>query len=289
MSVAGINKSRLNLNKTGKKRKSRNTSKKRKSPSSLSLSQLMYALVRKVCISGVCLMLLALIGVGCLAGYRWLTAHPYFSLQDIKVTGNHRLTYGEILSIADVGLNKNSLAVNIGDVESKLSDNLWIKSAAVKRQLPGKLQIHVREKDPRFMVRQNDKLYYCDSSGELIAPVAPGKFTSLPFLNIESDAMDKAAILPEFMGILNRRELPFDPGQIAWIDIKGGNRMEIFMDSLGLKIKLSLDNWQEQLSHLNTVWNDLKNRGEFRNVAAISTEKGRVWVEKRTPGSGTPQ
>ncbi|WP_027723191.1 cell division protein FtsQ/DivIB [Maridesulfovibrio zosterae] len=287
MSVADLNKSRLNLNKTGKKRKSRNTSIKRKGSSSI--SSMMYVLARKTCISGIFLLLLMLIGVGCLAGYRWLTTYPYFALQDIKVTGNHRLTYGEILSIADVGLNKNSLAVNIADVESKLSDNLWIKSAAVKRELPGKLQIHVREKDPHFMVRQNDKLYYCDSNGELIAPVVPGKFTSLPFLNIAAEAMDKAAILPEFMEILNRRELPFDSGQIAWIDIKGGNRMIIFMDSLGLKVRLSLDNWQEQLSHLNIVWNDLKNRGEFRNVAAISTDKGRVWVEKRSSGSGSPQ
>ncbi|CCO22504.1 cell division protein FtsQ/DivIB [Maridesulfovibrio hydrothermalis] len=288
MSVAGLNKSRLGLNKSGKK-KSRNTSKRRKAASSQSFSQFMSALVRKACISGVCLLLLAVIGVGCMAGYRWLTAHTYFALHDIKVTGNHRLTYGEILSIAEVGLNKNSLAINIGDVENRLSNNSWIKSATVKRQLPDKLQIHVREKKPYFMVRQHDKLFYCDSSGELITPVVPGKFSSLPFLNIESDAMDKAAILPEFMSILSRRELPFDPGQIAWIDIKGGNRMEIFMDGLGLKVLLSLDNWHEQLSHLNTVWNDLKNRGEFRNVATISTAKGRVWVEKRSSGNRSLQ
>lgn len=288
MSVAGLNRSRLNLNKPGKKRKSRNTSTKKRN-SSFSFSNGFKSLMRMACISSVCLLLLAILGVGCLAGYRWLTTHPYFSLQDIKVTGNHRLTYGEILSLADVGLNKNSLAVNIGEVENKLSENSWIKSAAVRRQLPGMLQIHVREKEPHFMVRQEDKLYYCDSSGELIAPVVPGKFTSLPFLNIESDAMEQANILPEFMGMLSRRELPFDPGQIAWINIKGGNRMEIFMDSLGLEVRLSLDNWQEQLSHLNTVWNDLKNRGEFRNVAAISTVKGRVWVEKRTSGNGLLQ
>ncbi|NDV21139.1 FtsQ-type POTRA domain-containing protein [Desulfovibrio sp. JC022] len=283
MSVAGLNKSRLNLAKSGKKRTGRNKAKKRKD-SSQSFSQTLGMLLRKLCISGACLLVLAIVGIGCLAGYRWATALPYFALQDIKVSGNHRLSYGEILSIAEVSLNKNSLAVNISEVENKLSDNQWVKSAAVRRQLPGKMQIQVREKKPRFMVRHNDALYYCDSNGELIAPVAPGKFSSLPFLNIESEAMDKAAILPEFMNMLSKRELPFDPGQIAWIDIKGGNRMEIFMDRLGLTVLLGLDNWQEQLSHLNTVWNDLKNRGEFRNVAVISTGKNRVWVEKRSSG-----
>ncbi|WP_320170922.1 FtsQ-type POTRA domain-containing protein [Maridesulfovibrio sp.] len=288
MSVAGIKKTRLTLSKTGKARKAKNKAKKSRS-ASFSAADIMLTVMRKVCISGACLLVLAVVGLGCLAGYRWMTTHPYFSLQDIKVSGNHRLTYGEILSIADVNLNRNSLDVNIGEVENRLSGNLWIDSATVKRQLPGKLHIIVHEKVPSFMVRQDDKLYYCDSRGGLIAPVAPGKFTSLPYLNIDSDAMDKAAILPEFMGRLGRRELPFDAGQIAWIDIKGGNRMEIFMDSLNLKVLLGLDNWQEQLSHLNTVWNDLKNRGEFRDVAAISTGNGRVWVEKRTPGNGSPQ
>ncbi|WP_320007472.1 FtsQ-type POTRA domain-containing protein [Maridesulfovibrio sp.] len=283
MSVAGINKSRLNLSKSGKKRISRNKTKKRKD-SSQPISGIFGALLRKLCISGACLLVLAIVGIGCLAGYRWVTALPYFALQDIKVSGNHRLSYGEILSIADVSLNKNSLAVNIGEVESRLSDNLWIESAAIRRQLPGKMQIHVREKQPSFMVRHNDVLYYCDSKGELIAPVAPGKFSSLPYLNVEADAMDKADILPEFMNMLSKRELPFDPGQIAWINIKGGNRMEIFMDRLGLTVQLGLDNWQEQLSHLNTVWKDLKNRGEFRDVAVISTGKNRVWVEKHSSG-----
>ncbi|WP_319762221.1 FtsQ-type POTRA domain-containing protein [Maridesulfovibrio sp.] len=283
MSVAGVNKSRLNLTKSGKKRSSKNKVKRRKL-NSQPIGNIFSVLLRKFCISGACLLVLAMIGVGCLAGYRWVTTLPYFALQDIKVTGNHRLSYGEILSIADLSLNKNSLAVNIGDVESRLSNNLWIKSAAIRRQLPGKMQIHVREKKPRFIVRNNDALYYCDSKGELIAPVAPGKFSSLPFLNIESEAMNKATILPEFMNKLSRRELPFDSGQIAWIDIKGGNRMEIFMDRLSLTVLLGLDNWQEQLSHLNTVWKDLKNRGEFRDVAVISTGKNRVWVEKRNSG-----
>lgn len=289
MGVASTKKPRLTLVKPGQKRTGRNKTKAKRKTSSFSAADLLLTLMRKICISGACLLLLAVLGIGCLAGYRWMTSHPYFALQDIKVSGNQRLTYGEVLSLAGISLNQNSLSVNIGEVESRLSDNLWINSATVKRQLPGEMHILVREKTPRFMVRQGDKLYYCDSRGGLIAPVNPAKFTSLPFLNIDSDAMDKAAILPDFMDRLSRRELPFDAGQIAWIDIKGGNRMEIFMDSLNLKLLLGLNNWQEQLSHLNTVWNDLKNRGEFRDVAAITTGDGRVWVEKHTHGNGSPK
>ena len=280
MSVARLNKTRLNLNPPGKKKISRNVNKKHKRDIRPA-SEIMLTVIRKACISGVCLLVLVVAGLGCFAGYRWLTAHPYFALKDIKITGNQRLSYGELLGVAGVGLNKNSLAINIGDVEARLSKNSWIQSAMVRRQLPGKLQIHITEKDPQFMVRQDNKLYYCDNAGELIAPVVPGKFTSLPYLNIAADAMDKVTILPQLMGILNRRELPFDSGQIAWINIKGGNRMEIFMDNPGLTIQLGLDDWKEQLSHLTTVWNDLKHRGEFRNVTAISTDKGRVWVKKK--------
>ncbi len=280
MSVAKLNKSRLTLTRSNGKKASNRKRRKTTAPA----SDVILALVKRLCLSGVFIVLLAVVGLGCLAGYRWVTNHSYFALKDINLTGNNRLSYGEILDIADIGLNRNSLSVNIGDVERKLSDSRWVKSAAVKRELPRKIYVHVQEKTPEFMVRQGEKLWYCDAAGELIAPVEPGKFTSLPFLEVDSEAMNKTEILKGFMSIANRRALPFDPGQIAWIKLRGGNRMEIFMDHLGLTVRLGLKDWQKQLSHLNTVWTDLQRRGEFRDVAAISAGEGRVWVEKKTSG-----
>ncbi|WP_027180334.1 cell division protein FtsQ/DivIB [Maridesulfovibrio bastinii] len=280
MSVAKLNNSRLTLVRgNGKKASNR----RRKKPDRQS-SEVFISLFKKICVSGMCLLLLAFVGVGCLAGYRWVTSHSYFALKDISVTGNNRLSYGEILDIAGIGLNRNSLSVNIGEVERKLSESPWIESAAIKRELPRKLYVHIKERTPEFMVRQGQNLWYCDAEGELISPVEPGKFSSLPYLDIDSEAMEQTDILKDFMTRLDRRTLPFDPGQIAWIKLRGGNRMEFFIDRLGLTVELGLKNWQKQLSHLNVVWRDLQKRGEFRNIAAISAGEGRVWVEKKTSG-----
>lgn len=284
MSVAKLNKSRLTLIRGNGKQA---INRKRNKPARQS-SEVLMSLFKRMCVSSMCIVLLAVVGLGCFAGYRWVTNHSYFALKDISVTGNNRLSYGEILDIAGINLNRNSLSVNISDVERKLSDNPWIESAAIKRELPRKLYVHIKERAPEFMVKQGEKLWYCDAEGELISPVEPGKFSSLPFLDIDSDAMDKTGILKNIMSMANRRVLPFDPGQIAWIKLKGGNRMEIFMDRLGLTIELGLKDWQEQLSHLNTVWTDLQRRGEFRDVAAISAGEGRVWVEKKTSGGDNP-
>lgn len=284
MSVAKLNNSRLTLVRgNGKK----GTNRKRKKPQRES-SEVLVSLFKKACVSALCIIVLSVVGVGCLAGYRWVTSHSYFALKDISVTGNNRLSYGEILDIAGISLNRNSLSVNIGEVERKLSESPWIRSAAIKRELPRKLYVHIQERTPEFMVRQGEQLWYCDADGELIAPVEPGKFTSLPYLDIESDAIDKTGILKEFMSRVDRRTLPFDPGQIAWVRLMGGNRMVFFMDRLGLTVELGLVDWQKQLSHLNTVWRDLQRRGEFRDVAEISAGEGRVWVEKKTSGGNNP-
>jgi len=48
--------------------------------------------------------------------------------------------------------------------------------------------------------------------------------------------------------------------------------------------------WQRNLSRMNQVWTDLRRRGELSQVALITAEGDKVWVEKRdVSGEASPQ
>ena len=231
------------------------------------------------------LSLVAVLGVGLLYGYRVITAHPYFELKEIHVTGNNRLTYGDILTNADVALGLNCLNMNVGEVENRLSANPWIESVTVRREIPDRLLIDVKEKVPAFWVRQGDGLYFADAHGKVIAPMHPGEIASLPILSVAENLNDGAEVLTGILDKMAAHQTPFTQAQTAWIKLTSAHELEIYLDGhaggQGLTVKLSMDRWEVQLERLKVVWRDLMRRNEFKDAAIIAASGEKIWIQKR--------
>jgi len=227
----------------------------------------------------------AVLGVGLLYGYRFVTSTSYFELKEIDVSGNGKLTYGEILKNGDVALGLNCLQMNVGEVEDKLSANPWIDSVTVRREFPGTLRINIVEKVPAFWLRQGDGIYFADASGKVIAPMHPGEMASLPILEVAESLNDGPAVLRGILKKIDDKQTPFTQAQTAWIKLTSAHEMEIFLDghadSKGLTVKLSTDRWEVQLERLKIVWRDLMRRGEFKDAAIIAASGDKIWVKKR--------
>jgi len=227
----------------------------------------------------------AVLGVGLLFGYRYITTSQYFELKGIAVTGNERLTYGEILKCGDVALGLNCLEMNVGEVESRLSDNPWIESVTVRREFPNKLHVAIREKVPAFWMRQGDGLYFADARGKVIAPMHPGETASLPVIEVADSVEDGGEILTAFLASMEAQQTPFTEEQTAWIKLTSAHELEIFLDGhaggQGLTVRLSTDRWQLQMERIKIAWRDLMRRGEFKDTAIIAASGDKVWVKKR--------
>lgn len=227
----------------------------------------------------------AVLGVGLLYGYRFITSHEYFGLKEIHVAGTNRLTYGDILEDAEVSLGLNSLEMNVGEVEQKLSKNPWIETVTVRRQFPNSLYIDITEKVPAFWMRQGDGLYFADVRGKVIAPMHPGEVASLPVLEVADCVDDGQSVLTGILAKIGERQTPFTQAQAAWIRLTSARELEIFLDGhangKGLTVKLSLDHWELQLERLKIAWRDLMRRGEFKDVSIIAASGDKVWVKKR--------
>lgn len=288
--------SRLNI---GGKRTARGNSRKRRKPANTLLTgersprRLIGAgqfILRMVMLSLI-LSFIAVLGVGLLYGYRYITAHPYFDLQDIRVAGNDRLSYEDVLKTAQVNLGLNCLDMNVGEVKNRLDANPWIDSVIVRRELPNRLLIDVREKVPAFWIRQGDGLYFADAKGRVIAPMHPGEQASLPVLSVAEDLPDGPEVLSGILAKMAERQTPFTQSQTAWIKLTSAHELEIFIDGAGngkgLTVKLSMDRWEVQLERLKVVWRDLMRRNEFDAAAIIAASGDKIWIQKRgNPAAG---
>lgn len=236
------------------------------------------------------LSLVAVLGVGLLYGYRFLTTNHYFELKEIHVTGIDRLSREDILKNADVTLGLNCLDMNVGEVEQRLSANPWIQSVTVRREFPNRLRIGVEEKIPAFWIRQGDGLYFADASGQVIAPMHPGETASLPLLSIADGLDEGPAVLKGILKKMEEHKTPFTQKQTAWVKLTSAHEVEIFLDGhadgRGLTVKLCTDQWETQLERMKVVWRDLLRRNEFKDAAIIAASGEKVWIKKRIPTQG---
>ena len=122
---------------------------------------------------------------GLCAGSIWLygkaTTSDFFATRHIDVAGNVRLSREMVLQYGGLKEGENSLAVSIAEVERKLRATPWVEEVSVKRLLPDRFVIKIKERMPTFWVHKDGVLYYANESGEAIAPVESRNFLSLPW------------------------------------------------------------------------------------------------------------
>jgi cell division protein FtsQ len=79
---------------------------------------------------------------------RHLTTAPAFAIDAIDIQGLSRLSREELLSMAGLAAGQNIFAQSPEQLQSKLAQHPWVVAAEVQRELPSKLKVTVRERDP---------------------------------------------------------------------------------------------------------------------------------------------
>lgn len=229
------------------------------------------------------LALVSTVSLGLLYGYRWLTVNPYFSLRQVEVTGNSRLSRDEVLKLAGVSGGENTLELNIRDVESRISSDPWIKSVTVERVLPGTLKLTIAEKQAAFWVQRGTTLYYAEADGDIIAPVEADHFASLPVLELLPGSESWLDDMPLFAAELAHNRWFFSLRDIELMQAGGGDLTLVLSD--GRTLSLDLSDWEGGLDRMKVVADDLSRRNEWNFVRHMQASGGRVWVRLAKTGA----
>ncbi|SLM30683.1 putative FtsQ [Desulfamplus magnetovallimortis] len=85
------------------------------------------------------------------------TQSKLFSLVNISVSGNQKLTKDSIIEYSGITERINILDLNLGHLKKRLISHPWIDDASVTRIMPSGLEIKIKEQQPLAVVRIDDK------------------------------------------------------------------------------------------------------------------------------------
>ncbi len=228
--------------------------------------------------------LLVLVSLGVIYAYKKVTTSSYFSLDDIQVAGNNRLSYADVLEAGDIREGDNTFAIRLEELEAKLRENPWVNGVEVKRVLPSSLEITVTEHEPRFWIMVDNTLYYADFKGTPIDAVSAGKLISLPTLHVEPGADRLRALLPAFLTDVEEGRLPLPGTGLAWIRLSLAKGIECKLEGVDMVINLGVENYTANAARAALVLADLARRGEKNRGVNIRATGANVWISRRTTG-----
>jgi cell division protein FtsQ len=150
---------------------------------------------------------LALIAAGLLLAVlapwvgRIARTHPYFAVREVAVRHRGQLDAETVRRLAGIEVGENVWEVDPEAAETRLLTNGWIRTAHVRRELPDRVVLHVREHRPVAILAVADEspgLYYLAANGRIFAPVGPGDARDLPYVTglARADLAGSAAFGP---------------------------------------------------------------------------------------------
>ena len=138
--------------------------------------------LRRVLVPG----LVVLLGVAAWPAIgRAVRTHPYFAVREVIVRDARRLTPDRIRTAAGIVPGMSIWDVDAAAAAERLRAEPWVRAAAVRRDLPHRVVIQVREHRPVAIVALREPkpaLYYVAAHGRVFAPVASEDPHDFPYI-----------------------------------------------------------------------------------------------------------
>jgi cell division septal protein FtsQ len=129
--------------------------------------------VRQVWLATKVTVLLGLAIYGGWRGTALVLGAPALRVALISVRGNDRLSVGEVLAIVDGLRGQNIMTLDLDEWRARLLASPWVEDASVRRQLPSRVEIEIRERRPMGIGRLGRTLYLVDAQGIVIDEYGP--------------------------------------------------------------------------------------------------------------------
>jgi cell division protein FtsQ len=175
----------------------------------------------------------------------------------ITVTGNSRLSRGEVLALMNGLHGRNMLILDLDEWRQKLLASPWVADAALRRVLPGTVDVVVAEREPVGIARLADGLYLIDRRGTVIDGFGPAHAAlDLPLV----DGLASAAAPPGERPVVDETpaalavrlltSLAADPnlaGRISQIDVSDIRDAAVILEGDTALVRLGDDQFVERL------------------------------------------
>ena len=202
--------------------------------------------------------LLVVLGLAIYGGWRGtalLLGAPALQVSRISMRGNERLSSGEVLALVDGLRGTNILTVDLSAWQKRLLASPWVEEAHLRRLLPSRIDIAVRERRPIGVGRLGGALYLVDAHGVVIDEYGPNYADlDLPMIDglaaVPSDgasAVDdvRARLAGNVIAALQTR--PDIGRRVSQIDVSDAHDAVVILENDTVMLRLGEDNFVERI------------------------------------------
>ena len=205
------------------------------------------------------LFLAGVVGYLLFSGYNFLLSSPRFQIQNISFKGNQVLSNPEVLEWVGSLKGQNLFAINLAELNQRLSEHPWVKSSALQRKFPKSLVIEITERVPYARVMK-DQVYLMDNFGVILSPEKP-EYRHLPLIIMEKNkeknlSNEKALYSLKTMRYFNKLSF-FKNNPLDGAVMKSHSRVLFVTRNRDLQIQMSMNELNEGFKNFMIILDSL--------------------------------
>ena len=201
-----------------------------------------------------------------------------FNINTITVAGNEKLSDNKVISASGLQLHTNIFKFNKSKTISNIKENAYIEEVSLKRKLPNKVEIDIKERVATYMLQFADSYVYINNQGYILeisnekleVPVLVGFTTDLSNITagnrLNKEDLEKMNTVIKLYEIAKINDLA---SLITKIDISNDKNYTIILEGEGKTVYLGDgSDLNARMIHLITILDATKGKkGEiFLNV-----------------------
>jgi cell division protein FtsQ len=173
----------------------------------------------------------------------------------ITVSGNVRLSRGEVVSLLDGLRGTNMVTVDLEAWRRKILSSPWVADAAIRRVLPGTVAVAISERQPMGIGRIGGELYLLDDRGGIIDQFGPhyAEF-DLPIIDgLAAPPRDNGSLIDDARAALASRVLaalqarPDLAKRVSEIDVSDARDAALLLKGDTALVRVGNDRFAERL------------------------------------------
>jgi cell division protein FtsQ len=175
----------------------------------------------------------------------------------VTVSGNTRISRADVLRLLEGLHGRQILLVDLDDWRQKLLQSPWVADAAIRRVLPGTVDVIIAERQPTGIARVGHRLYLLDQRGGIIAEFGPDHAEfDLPLIDGLAAAgrgsradpvldLERAALAMRLLSTLKNR--PDLAARVSQIDVTDRRDAVVILKGDTVLVRVGDDQFAERL------------------------------------------